>query len=131
MSNVRLLLGSSMTNRLSSFIALAVASLGANAQDLVAYYQIGGDPVPWVRWDTYVVDVSSIVREGDSIIRYKHFRITSQGSDPAEEVRANCQSRRRGLASDTSMYSTYDGALTGEEVKVACSSARAKGLIKG
>jgi hypothetical protein len=101
----------------------------ASAQDLVAYYQTGLNPEPWVKWDTYVIDASSIVSEGD-FIRYKSFRITISGSDNSQELRADCSSKRRGLASDAAMYSTYEGALTGEEVRAACEIARKRGVLK-
>jgi hypothetical protein len=113
-------------------LALAIAVLSgssvSSAQGLVAYYQIGGDAVPWVRWDTYVVDSGSLVRD-TQYIKYKSFRITAAGSDPPQELRVDCKTRQRGLASNTSMYSTYAGTLTGEEVKAACAIAIAKGLV--
>ena len=108
--------------------AVSLASSIASAQGLVAYYQIGGDSAPWVKWDTYVIDSGSLVAEGE-YIRYKSFRITVRGSDPPQELKVDCKRRRRGQVADTSMYSTYDGALTGEEVKAACALAVAKGLV--
>lgn len=116
---------------ISIFIALlsALASAGAAGQGLVAYYQIGGDDAPWVKWDTYVVDSASLVQEGE-FIRYKSFRITVSGSDPAQELKADCKSRKRGLAGEASMYSTYDGTLSGEEVKAACAIAAKSRLLR-
>jgi hypothetical protein len=107
----------------------AFAAASASGQGLVAYYQIGGDSAPWVKWDTYVVDSTSLVLEGE-FIRYKSFRITVNGSDSAQELKADCRSRKRGLAGEASMYSTYDGTLSGEEVKAACSIAAKAGLVR-
>jgi hypothetical protein len=115
--------------RFAFAVAVGFASSIANAQDFVAYYQIGGDKVPWVSWDTYVVDAASLVADG-TYIRYRSFRITAHGSDPAQELKADCKTRRRGLAAESSMYATYDGALTGEEVKAACALAEAKGIVR-
>jgi hypothetical protein len=110
-------------------LAACFASSSTTAQGLVAYYQIGGDNAPWVKWDTYVIDSSSLVADG-TYIRYKSFRVTVHGSDPPQELKADCKTRKRGQAADASMYSTYDGALTGEEVKAACALAEAKGLVR-
>jgi hypothetical protein len=119
-------------NKLRVRIVILVGALlfadSAFSQGLVAYYQIGGNAVPWVKWDTYVVDSDSVVEDGQ-FIRYKSFRITSAGSDPAQELRANCKTLQRGLAADSSMYSTYDGTLTGQEVKAACAIAVKKGIL--
>jgi hypothetical protein len=99
------------------FIGLGCAAV--QAQNLVAYYQIGLSDAPWAKWDTYVIDATSVIAQGEHI-RYKSFRITAAGSDEMAEVRAECSSRKRGLVRDASMYSTYEGTLSGEEVRVAC-----------
>ena len=109
------------------WLALAVVFILAIGS--VAYYQIGLNPEKWVKWDTYVIDTSTIVADGDNI-KYRSFRVTPAGSDTPQELRADCKTRLRGLASDTSMYSTYEGALTGEEVRVACEHARRLGVLK-
>jgi hypothetical protein len=98
-----------------------------SAQNLVAYYQIGGDEVPWVGWDTYVVDAETVVRDRQ-FIKYKSFRITARGSDTHQELRVDCKTRQRGPANETAMYSTYRGTLSGEEVRAACELATAKGI---
>jgi hypothetical protein len=113
----------------ASLLAVLSASSVASAQGLVAYYQVGGDNTPWVKWDTYVIDAGSLVADG-KYIRYKSFRVTVHGSDPPQELKADCKTRQRGQASDANMYSTYDGALTGEEVRAACALAEAKGLVR-
>jgi hypothetical protein len=114
--------------RVTLVVLLSASCLQVKAQNLVAYYQIGLNAEAWVKWDTYVVDASSIKAEGECI-RYKSFRITPAGSDKPQELRADCKTKRRGLASDASMYSTYEGALTGEEVRVACEQARKLGVL--
>ncbi len=108
-------------------VAATSAVSSVRAQGLVAYYQIGGDIVPGVRWDTYVVDSESLVSDG-LFIKYKSFRITASGSDTRQEIRADCKTMQRGQAADTTLYSTYDGTLNGQEVKAACKLAESKGL---
>jgi hypothetical protein len=115
--------------RVMCFLAVASVGSAASAQGLVAYYQIGGDSMPWVRWDTYVIDSGSLVADG-VYIRYKSFRVTAHGSDVPQEMKADCKTRQRSQVSDTSMYSTYNGTLGGEEVKVACALAESKGLVR-
>jgi hypothetical protein len=56
--------------------------------------------------------------------------VRCHGSEPPQELKADCKIRQRGQAGDTTTYPTYDGALTGEEVKVACAIAEKKGLIR-
>ena len=119
--------------RLLMISALATSAAAtcpsAMAKGLVAYYQIGGDPTPGVKWDTYVIDSDSLARDG-IYIRYKSFIVTSHGSSPPQEAKADCKSSRYGLASDTSTYATYPGTIAGEEVKVACDLAGQQGLLK-
>lgn len=115
--------------RFVSILLLFAASQEVDAQGLVAYYQIGLNPDQWVKLDTYVIDTSTIIADGDNI-RYKSFRITPGGSDKPQELRVDCKTKRRGIAGETSMYSTYEGALTGEEVRVACEHARRLGVLK-
>jgi hypothetical protein len=115
--------------RTASLLLFFAAPVHLYAQNLVAYYQIGLNPEQWVKWDTYVIDTSTVVADGDHI-RYKSFRITPGGSDAPQEIRVDCKTMRRGLAADTGMYSTYEGALTGEEARVACKLARKLGVLK-
>ncbi len=107
----------------------AAACPSAMAKGLVAYYQVGGDSTPGVKWDTHVIDSDSLIRDG-IYIRYKSFIITSHGSSPAQEAKADCKSRQHALASDTSTYATYPGTIAGEEVRVACELAEQQGLLK-
>ena len=113
----------------SWLLASTFTMSSALAQGLVAYYQIGVDKVPWVSWDTYVVDSESLVRDG-VFIRYRSFRITAIGSDSSQEIRADCKTFQRSQVTDTSLYSTYDGTLSGQEVKAACKLAEKKGLLR-
>jgi hypothetical protein len=108
-------------------LALVCTSTVATAQKLVPYYQVGGDKTEWVRWDTYVIDTSSFQMVG-SILKYKTLRIAVAGSDPAQEMLADCKAKTRGQSPDPLMRSTYDGTLGGEEVKVACALAEKAGL---
>ena len=89
------------------------------ALNYVAYYQIGLNDSTGVPWNTYVIDASSVRPEG-SYIRYRSFRITPSGTDSVQEVRADCESGKRGPATGTDMYSTFARTLSGEEVKAAC-----------
>ena len=114
--------------RIGLLVAAVLTVSSASAQGLVAYYQIGGDKVPWVSWDTYVVDSESLVRDG-AFIKYRSFRITANGSDSSQQIRADCKTFQRSQAADTSLYSTYDGTLSGQEVKAACKLAEQKGLL--
>ena len=114
--------------RFISFLLLLLACVFVHAQNLVAYYQIGLNSEPWVKWDTYVIDANTIVADGENI-RYKSFRITPGGSDEPQELRVDCKTKRRGLSTDTRMYSTYVGTLNGEEVRVACERAVKLGVL--
>lgn len=102
-------------------------ALPANGQGLVAFYQVGGDTTEWVRWDTYVVDSDSLKADG-GLIRYKSFRIGTNGSEPPEEIKADCATHKRGLVASPDLYSTYPGTVGGEEVSVACTLAEKRGL---
>ena len=115
--------------RTATLMMMAIGFNQAQAQNLLAYYQIGLNPETWVQWDTYVIDLDSISAERE-YIKYKSFRISPTGTNEVQELRADCKSNRRGLASDTSMYSTYEGALTGEEVRSACRQALKLGVLK-
>ena len=115
--------------RIGFLLAVTICAISSvSAQGLVAYYQIGGDKVPWVSWDTYVVDSESLALDGE-FIKYKSLRITASGSDEHQSIRADCKTMKRGLVTDTTMYSTYDGTLSGQEVKAACKIAITKGLL--
>jgi hypothetical protein len=109
-------------------LALSVSASPAMAQKLVPYYQIGGDKTEWVRWDTYVVDASSLRMEG-TLLKYRTMRIAVAGSDPPQEMLADCKAKTRGQPPDPVMRSTYDGTLGGEEVKIACALALKVGLL--
>jgi hypothetical protein len=107
--------------------SVVLAVLPASAQGLIAFYQVGGDKTEWVRWDTYVVDSDSLKVDG-ALIRYKSFRIGTNGSEPPQEIKADCATHRRGLVTSPDLYATYPGTIGGEEVKVACALAEKRGL---
>ena len=107
--------------------SLTIWCTSAVAQKLVPYYRISGDKNEWVRWDTYVIDASSLRMEG-ALLKYRTMRIAVAGSEANQEMQADCKARTRGQPPDAVMRSTYDGTLGGEEVKVACSLAQKAGL---
>ena len=109
-------------------VALA-SSAPAFAHGLVVFYQVGGDQTEWVRWDTYAIDSDSLLRDG-KLLKYKSILITAHGGPPAQDIKVDCQSKRRGLASDADLYATYDGTIGGEELKTACALAVQQGLLK-
>lgn len=109
--------------------SVALAVLPAYAQGLVAFYQVGGDKTQWVAWDTYVIDADSLKVDG-VLIRYKSFRIGTNGSEPPQEIKADCATRRRGQASGSDLYATYSGTISGEEINVACALAEKRGLLR-
>ena len=114
--------------------ALAVAHATAfappaSAQRLVPYYQIGGDKTEWVRWDTHVIDANSLRVDGN-LLKYRTIRVAVPGSEPPQEMIADCKAKTRGQPPDPVMRSTYVGTLGGEEVKVACDLAAKAGIIK-
>lgn len=95
------------------------------APNFVAYYQIGLNDSATVRWDTYVIDAASVRLEG-AYIRYRSLRITPHGTDEIQDVRADCDSGKRGPSAGTDMYSTFAGTVSGEEVRAACNLFRKK-----